>query len=74
MGTQTTHFRNPLWAVHPMRVHMANILRRPRSGPAIRSAGKCLGDAAMERRHGRKTNYTGPERRFGRTGGPRAQD
>ncbi len=32
------------------------------------------GDAAVERRHGADSNYHGPERRLGRTGGPRAQD
>jgi hypothetical protein len=31
------------------------------------------GDAAVERRHGVNSNYTGPERRLGRTGGSRVQ-
>ncbi len=32
------------------------------------------GDAAIERRRGGNPNYTGPERRLGRTGGLHAQD
>jgi hypothetical protein len=32
------------------------------------------GDAAIERRHGPNPNYTGPERRLGRTEGARASD
>jgi hypothetical protein len=31
------------------------------------------GDAAIERRHGPDSNYRGPERRMGRTGGSRAR-
>ena len=31
------------------------------------------GDAAVERRHGADSGYQGPERRIGRTGGPRAE-
>jgi hypothetical protein len=31
------------------------------------------GDAAVERRHGVDSNYTGPERRLGRRGGSRVQ-
>ena len=31
------------------------------------------GDAAVERRHGADSDYRGPERRMGRTGGSRAE-
>jgi hypothetical protein len=32
------------------------------------------GDAAVERRRGGESDYNGPERRLGRTGGQHAQD
>lgn len=47
--------------------------KHPASGAKLEQGSArpedALGDAAIERRHRRETNYDGPERRLGRSGG-----
>lgn len=52
-------------------MHPASAARLDRSSARPEEAP---GDAPVERRHGRDSHYTGPERRIGRSGESHAQD